>query len=332
MTASDEPIRWAVNLPLPGLALRDHRRAVEALPDLGYSDVWTGEGGGLDAFTPLAAAAAWSPGLGVGTGVLPIFTRGPAVIAQTAAALADLTDGRLTLGIGTSVPAHVSALNDVPFTKPVTRLRDTLRFLRTALRGDTVDQEYETFTVRGFRLPRTSTVRPKVVVGALRPKMVQLGLSEGDGVITNVLTAADLTQVLDAAGPRPPGKEIVVKVFVCPTDDEDHARSAGRAFLGWILNQAPYRAFHDWLGRGDRLQEARGRFDAGDQQAAGRALPEDLVDALWIHGSPAECHRQIARFAQEGVTSILLYVAPTPELLTGRADLLDVLARLRGGA
>ncbi|MEV8632001.1 LLM class F420-dependent oxidoreductase [Streptosporangium sp. NPDC051023] len=325
---SDE-IRWAVNLPLPGLAPRDHRRVVEALPDLGYADVWTGEGGGVDAFTPLAAAAAWQPRLGVGTGVVPVPTRGPAVLAQTAASLADLADGPVRLGIGTSVPAHVSALNGVPFDRPIARLRDTLRFLSSALRGEHVDEEYETFSVRGFQM-RAANV--KIVLGALRPRMVRLGLTEGDGFITNVLTSDDLTQVLQTAGPRPAGKEIVVKVFVCPTEDAEYARRAGRAFLGWILNQPPYRAFHDWLGRAESLDRSRALFDAGDRAAAGQALPDDLVDALWVHGTVAECRRQISRFVQDGVTSVLLYVAPTPGLLSGRDDLASVLSGLRPAA
>ena len=131
-----EDVRFAVNLPLPGPALRDQRELVTALPDLGYADVWTGEGSGADAFTPLAAAAAWQPRLGVGAGVVPVFTRGPGVLAQTAATLANLvgprpdgSPGRVLFGIGTSVPAHVSAINGFTFDRPVARLRDTLRFL-----------------------------------------------------------------------------------------------------------------------------------------------------------------------------------------------------------
>ncbi len=321
-------IRWAVNLPLPGKALRDHRETIEALPGLGYHDVWTGEGGGIDAFTPLAAAAAWQPALGVGTGVVPVFTRGPAVLAQTAAALAELTRERVMLGLGTSVPAHVTALNDIPFARPVTRLRDTVRFLTSALRGDLVDEEYETFSIHGFQMPPVP-VRPKVVLGALRPRMVRIGLTEADGIITNVLGHGDLRRVIAEAGPLPPGKEIVVKLFVCPTEDVAHARRAGRAFLGWILNQAPYRAFHDWLGRGDRLGGSRALYDSGDRAGAGRTLPDDVVDELWIHGSLDECRERIGRFAQDGVSSVLLYVAPTPELLTGRHDLTGVLSGLR---
>ncbi|GAA5037693.1 putative F420-dependent oxidoreductase [Thermocatellispora tengchongensis] len=325
-----EHVRWAVNLPLPGLALREHRRIVEALPGMGYDDVWTGEGGGIDAFTPLAAAAAWQPRLGLGTGVVPVLTRGPGVLAQTAASLADLAgnsgSGRVLLGIGTSVPAHVTALNGVAFDRPVARVRDTLRFLTAALRGEPVDAEYETFTVRGFQMPATGV---KVVLGALRPRMVRLALDEGDGFVTNLLTPADLARVLAEAGPVPEGREIVAKVFVCPTEDVAYARRAGRAFLGWILNQPPYRAFHDRLGRGGVLARSRELFDAGDRRAAGEALPDGLVDDLWLSGPVPELRDRIARYAQPGVTSVLIYVAPTPGLLSGADDLATVLAGLR---
>ncbi|SHK56365.1 probable F420-dependent oxidoreductase, Rv3093c family [Pseudonocardia thermophila] len=313
-------MRWEVTLPLPGLPLRGHRELVEALPDLGWSGVWTGEGGGLDGLTPLAAAAAWQPRLRVGTGVLPVQTRGPAVLAQTAAALAGLTDAGVLLGVGSSVPAHVTALNGIGFDRPYARVRDTVRFLRAAVRGQLVDEDYATFAVRGFRLPAPARP-PKIVVGALRPRMVRLGLDEGDGVITNILSAADLGAVLAAAGPVPGGKEIVVKVFVCPTEDARFARATGRRFLGWITNQPPYRAFHDWLGRGAQLAASRAAFDAGDIQRAGAAIPDDVVDALWVHGSPDECRARLAAFAQAGVSTVLVYLAPTPEPLPLAATL-----------
>lgn len=326
-----EEVRFAVNLPLPGPALRDQRELVTALPDLGYADVWTGEGSGADAFTPLAAAAAWQPRLGVGAGVVPVFTRGPGVLAQTAATLAHLvgprpdgSPGRVLFGIGTSVPAHVSAINGFTFDRPVARLRDTLRFLTAALRGEPADGDYETFSIRNF--PRWAPTGVKVLVGALRPRMVRLSLTEGDGFITNVLTPADLGKVLQEAGSRPDGKEIVVRLFVCPTEDAGHARRTGRAFLGWITNQAPYRAFQDWLGHGDAFKLSRARYDEGDRRGAEAELPDDLVDSLWIHGSPAECRRRIAEYLQEGVTSIVINVIPTPELLSGRAELTLILA------
>lgn len=318
--------RWGVNLPLPGRTLPEHRATVEALPDLGYDEVWTGEGGGFDAFGPLTAAAAWQPRLAVGTGVVPVFTRGHGVLAQTAATLAELTHAEVLLGIGSSVPAHVTALNGVSFERPLSRVRDTVRFLRAAFRGDPIDEDYDTFSARGFELGLRPARPPRILVGALREKMTRLAYDEADGAVLNLLAADDLHTVLARADAPRPGKRTVVKLFVQPTADADLARATGRGFLGWILNQAPYRAFHEGLGRGGFLQASAERFDDGDRAGAARAIPDAVVDDLWIHGPPEACREQIARFVVPGVTTVLLFVAPTPELQRRP----DGLARLLG--
>ncbi|MGW2543822.1 LLM class F420-dependent oxidoreductase [Kitasatospora sp. NPDC001574] len=327
-----DPPRWGITLPLPGLSLDRHRFLVERLPDLGYTDVWTGEGGGSDAFTPLAAAAAWSPGLRVGTGIVPVHTRGPAVLAQTAATLAQLAPGRVLLGIGASVPAHVTDINGIPFDEPFKRTRDVLRFVTRALQGEHVSGDFDTFSIAGYRLPEPPAEPVKVILGALRPGMLRLGFTEGDGAITNLLFPEDVPKVLDAVGPQPPGKELVVKVFVCPTEDTEHARRATRPFLAWILNREPYRKFHEWLGNGELLAETHRRWAAGDVEGARRALPDEVVDGLFVSGSPEECRRRILRYHRPGVTTIQLYVSLPPEVLADRNRLLDTLARLGPGA
>ncbi|MFE7464113.1 LLM class F420-dependent oxidoreductase [Streptomyces sp. NPDC057499] len=333
-------VRWGVNLPLPAQSLAAQRRTVEALPDLGFTDVWTGEGGGIDAFTPLAAAAAWQPRLRLGTGVVPVFTRGPGILAQTAATLARLTETEVLLGVGASVPAHTTALNGGTHDRPLTRVRDTVRFLKRALRGEPVGEDYATLSAPGFSLGFTPPRPPKVLVGALRPRMLGVAYGDGDGAVLNLLTADDVPKVIaagraegrvDGVGGRPlPERETVVKLFVCPTRDVAYARGAGRGFLGWILNQKPYHAFHEWLGRGELLKESYEAYLAGDRVGASAALPDGLVDALWLHGEPAALRERIAAFLHPGVTTLLLYVAPTPELYARPDALTGLLAELRG--
>ena len=73
--------RHGITIPLPG-ALPDQREWFELLEELGYTDVWSAEANGNDGLTPLALAAAWSPSLRLGTAILPVYTRGPALLAQ----------------------------------------------------------------------------------------------------------------------------------------------------------------------------------------------------------------------------------------------------------
>jgi alkanesulfonate monooxygenase SsuD/methylene tetrahydromethanopterin reductase-like flavin-dependent oxidoreductase (luciferase family) len=94
--------RWGLTLPLPTLPLAAHAEHVRRAEAAGYTDMWSGETQGPDGFTPLALAAAWTERARLGTGVVGVFTRGPALLAQQAAALADASEGRFALGIGAS--------------------------------------------------------------------------------------------------------------------------------------------------------------------------------------------------------------------------------------
>src|SRR4051795_10312630 len=161
--------RSGMTVPLFDLPLAEHRAWLEELLDLGYTDLWSSEADGTDAFTPLALAAAWTPQARLGTAIVPAFTRGPAVLAQTAAAMAEAAPGRFVLGVGTSSNVIVERWNDIPFDEPFKRTRDVVRFLRRALTGERIDEQFETFTVRGFRLGRVPEQQPPLLVAALRP-------------------------------------------------------------------------------------------------------------------------------------------------------------------
>src|SRR3954465_12045142 len=139
-----------MTVPLDGLPLSEHAAWARGLADLGYTDIWSSEANGTDAFTPLALAAAWAPSLRLGTAIVPAYTRGPGLLAMSAAALAEAAPGRVVIGIGTSSDVIVERWNDLPFEQPYQRTRDVVRFLQTALRGEKVSAEYDTFTVKGF--------------------------------------------------------------------------------------------------------------------------------------------------------------------------------------
>jgi alkanesulfonate monooxygenase SsuD/methylene tetrahydromethanopterin reductase-like flavin-dependent oxidoreductase (luciferase family) len=101
---------YGITIPFDGIPLPEQRELVAQLPDLGYTDVWSSESGGADAFTPLAVASAWAPSLRLGTAIVPAYTRGPATLAQCAATLAAAAPGRVPHGIGTTTQVIVCVL------------------------------------------------------------------------------------------------------------------------------------------------------------------------------------------------------------------------------
>src|SRR5215469_6902729 len=209
--------RWGITIPLPGRTLSEQREIISSLPDLGYTDAWSAELSGADAFTPLVLASVWTDQIRFGTAIATIYTRGPALLAMNAATMADLAPGRFVLGIGTSSPVIVEAWNGIELARPYQRARDTLLFLRAALAGEKVSAEYESFTISGFRLDPPPAPAPGLALAALGPGMVRLAASLADGAITNWLAPSDVPTVHAVAGP---GCELIAPIFVVPTADE----------------------------------------------------------------------------------------------------------------
>jgi probable F420-dependent oxidoreductase len=314
-----------MTVPLSGIPLADHAAVYAALAQAGFTDLWSSEVAGTDAFTPLTLAALWQPGLRLGTAVAPVYTRGPGLLAMSAAALAEVAPGRFALGIGASSPVVVQDWNATRFVEPFRRTRDTLRFLRAALRGETVDEVYDTFTVRRFRLERPPAVPPRILLGALRPRMLHLAGAEADGAILNWLAADDVPQVLAELGERREGFEITARIFVCPTEDANHARTLGRRMITSYLTVPAYAEFHRWLGREPVLGPMWRAWAEGDRRGAGAAVPDEVIDALILHGPPESCRAQVQRYADAGVDTPVIALLPTPELADGSAAALGTL-------
>jgi probable F420-dependent oxidoreductase len=299
--------RWGLTIPLAGMSLLEQREVIAELPGLGYTDAWSAETNGHDAFTPLALGSQWAPELRLGPAIVPVYTRGPALLAQHAATMAELAPGRFVLGIGTSSPAIVQNWNGVPFEDPYRRTRDTLRFLRRALNGEKVTAEYDTFTVKGFKLERAPEIPPQIALAALRPGMLRLAAREADGAITNWLAPHDVKKVRSELGTE---KELIARIFVCPSDNAEEARQLGRWLIAAYMTVPVYAAFHEWLGRGAALKPMNEAWAAGDRQAALKSIPDEVVDDLIVHGSPDQCRARIREYTAAGLDTPVLMVLP----------------------
>ena len=302
--------RYGMTIPFDKVPLHAQREWIEELESLGYTDVWSSEADGADAFTPLALASVWAPSLRLGSAIVPAYTRGPATLAQCVAALADAAPGRVAFGIGTSSNVIVERWNDIPFEEPYKKVRDTVRFLRTALTGEKVRHDYETFSVNGFKCVIVPEQQPRILIAALRDGMLRLAGREGDGAIVNWLSADDVSQVVPHVHAGGADKEVVARIFVAPTTDADAVRALGRYAIAAYLNVPVYAEFHRWLGRGELLQPMWDLWAAGDRKEALAAIPDSVVDELIVHGSPGECREHVQRYVENGITCPALALLP----------------------
>jgi probable F420-dependent oxidoreductase len=303
--------RYGITIPLDSVPLHAHKEWFARIRALGYTDVWSAEVDGADGFTPLALAAAWEPELKLGVAITPAYTRGPAILAQSVAGIADAAPGQFAFGLGASSEAIVAKWNGLPFENQYKRVRDTLRFVRLALTGEKITQAYEGFSVDGFRLGRVPEQQPDIYVAALRPGMLHLAGREADGVILNWLSADDVRKsVAEVKAAGGENHEVVARIFVAPSEDLELVRTVVRRMITSYLNVHAYAEFHRWLGRGPALQPMWDAWAAGDRKGALAAIPDEVIDELVVHGSLAECRTHIRRYMDNGITIPALAVIP----------------------
>jgi probable F420-dependent oxidoreductase len=298
--------RWGLTLPLPNLPLREHAELVRRAEAAGYTDFWSGETQGPDGFTPLALCATWTERARLGTGVVGVFTRGPALLAQQAAALSDASNGRFVLGIGASSDRIVEGWNQMPFEKPLTKMSETVEFLRTAFAGER--------TSTGFKLDQAPAEPVPIVLAALRGKMLRLAVEKADGAFTNFLPLAALPKVTEQLDGAPQGFELACRFFCLP-GERDQVEALARFMFASYATVPVYEAFFRWLGYGGRIDEMVAAWKAKDREAAVAAAPWGLIEDTFIFGTPVEMRDRLEAYVAGGITLPVVTPITTPDKL-----------------
>jgi probable F420-dependent oxidoreductase len=306
--------RWGLTVPFTGIRLAECAELVKRADAAGYTDLWSGETNGPDGFTPLALASAWTDRARLGTGVVGVMQRGRALLAQEAAALADASGGRFALGIGASSDRIVEGWNGMPFEKPLTRVSETIEFLRVALAGERADG--------GFKLERAPEAMVPIIVAALRGKMLRLAVEKGDGAFTNFLPLEGLPKVVEQLEGAPDGFELLCRFFCIPGEREQVEPLARFMFSSYITVPV-YEAFYRWLGYGERIDEMVEAWAAKDRQRAAEAAPWELIEEMFIFGSPERMRERLQTFVDGGITLPVLTPITTPDNL---GELIEALA------
>src|SRR5436190_9868480 len=315
-------LRWGLTIPFAGVPLADHEPLVRRAEAAGYDDLWSAEATGYDGFTPLALAAAWTERVRLATGVVNPYTRGPALMAQSVAAIADASSGRFVLGIGSSSDVIVERWNRIPFAKPLSRVRQAVEELRPVLAGERGPG--------GFKLESPPREAVPIVVAALRDRMLALGGEIGDGTFLNFLPVSAVPHVVERiregeaqAGKEPGSGEVVCRFFTIPQPFEEGIALARFAFAAYATVPV-YEAFFRALGWGERIDPLVAAWRDGDRGLALERAPDDLIREVFLFGSPEEQRARLDEFAAAGITTFTILPMCAPEQLPG---LIDGLAR-----
>jgi alkanesulfonate monooxygenase SsuD/methylene tetrahydromethanopterin reductase-like flavin-dependent oxidoreductase (luciferase family) len=277
---------------------------------LGYDSVYTTHIAGRDSLSLLMAYASVSERARLGTGVVPIFSRTPAAMAQTAATIDEFSGGRMVLGLGVSHRVTVENWYGAKIEKPVTQMREYASIVRAILRGESPpDGEFfnTKFQFMGYE-PRPEL---PIHIAALSPNMLRLTGKIADGVmlwLCNPDSLRDLvvpavTEGRERSGQGIEGFDVVAAVPVGLTDDPDAARARQRQELVTYASLPFYRAMLERSGFGDDLAAFDEGIQAGDVERAKAGLSDRMLGALAGIGSADDLRAAVERYREAGTTS-----------------------------
>jgi probable F420-dependent oxidoreductase len=276
----------------------------------GYESAWVAEGHGGDQFAVLAACATQTSRILLGTAISSVFVRTAPTIAMAAASVDDLSGGRFILGLGSSHKVQVEGEHGVPYTKPLTRVRESVALIRGLLRDGHVRFTGETIRSEGFDLWFTPR-RPEIPIylSAVFPKMTELCGEIADGIILTRSTVATAGQIRERiadgakrAG-RDPGRIAVTTLL--PTavgTTRQEALDALRPGLAFYAGFFPrYNRMMAEHGFSEEAAAVAGAWARGDRSAAERAVSDAMIDATSIAGTPEECRARVEDYRRSGI-------------------------------
>ncbi len=277
---------------------------------LGFDAVYLTHIAGRDSLTTLMAYAAASERTRLGTGVVPIFSRTPATMAQTAATIDEYSGGRMVLGLGVSHKVTVENWHGAKIDKPVTQMREYVGAVRAILRGEAAP-ESERFPTRFAFMGYEARAELPIYIAALSPNMIRLAAEVADGLMLWLCCPSyiestvipSVREGLEAAGRPADGFDVVAAVPSALTDDVDEARATFRQDLIPYASLPFYRAMLESSGFAEEIAAFDAGMAAGDPEQAKAGLSDRMLAELAGIGDRAEVHAAVRRYQDAGVTS-----------------------------
>ncbi|MCA1839436.1 MAG: LLM class flavin-dependent oxidoreductase [Actinobacteria bacterium] len=303
-----------MSLPLEGIGVEETVELAKLAESNGYTDIWSAESGAADGLTPLAAISSVTSKVRLGTAILPVYIRPPALLAMSASSMQMLSGGRFVLGIGTSSSIIIEKWMGMNFEAPLKRMRETVAYLREALGGKKVDFEGDTFKSRGFRLGTGAPQPVPIYIGALGPRMLRLAGEIADGVVLWLFTPDGVKDALyqvrkgaASVGRDPDEIDVVARIVVAMDEDAE--------FLKYMLRRttttyAMVDVYNRSLARQGFETEAAQiakLWAEGDREGAANAVTDEMLSSLYVAGDKAACVTQLQRFREAGVKTPVVF-------------------------
>lgn len=309
---------------------------MDAIPGLariaethGFGCAWAGEANNKDPSIMLAAIAAVTSRLQIGSAVYHILGRTPATLALQAVGLDELSGGRFLLGLGVSNPS-IARWHGLPFDHPLGRAREYLEITRRAMQGEKVSFEGKYYSSTGFRMPfKPSGRRIPIYLAAFGPQMSRLAGRLTDGVLINMASPSEVRRIIgevrqgaEEAGKDPAGLEVICKLRCSLAADRAKAREALSRVLTFYTLADYYRDLLTRMGFGDEVTAMRAAWQSSGFQAARALISDRLFQGVPMVAATSveEIRERVRPYAEAGATRVILPYVPASEDVVGEME------------
>jgi probable F420-dependent oxidoreductase len=321
------------------LSIRENVLLAQYAEMRGLDTVWASEYR-RDAVVLMAMLAAGTEQVGVGTSIVPIYTRSPAVLAMSAAAVAEIAPGRAILGLGSSTPVIVEKWHGFERSRPLVALEEYIETIRSILRDERTQFAGSVVRTDGFRLEFPSLAAPdvRIFAAALAEKALATAARVADGVLLNAAPIGYLPTIralvdraAAAAGKEPLPIAGDVRVGIGSGEDLRQMRERQRKAMASYGGVGPYNRFYAQAGYPNQAAAIAAGWEAGDNTSAVAALDDEMLDAIVAVGSEANVRDRVAAFLAAGMDEVIVYPVWGAEDRPSDAirHVIDVVADLR---
>ena len=277
--------------------------------------LWVPESWGRESFATLGAISQVTKKVSLGTSIINIYSRTPAIVAMAATTLDMLSDNRTIIGLGASTAAIVENWHGLKFNRPASRMKEYIECLRLMTRGEKVKYNGEFFQINNFRIlhqPQRANI--PIFMAAVNKKMVSMASKLADGILLYLRPLEELKRTATELKQATKGKSFEIACsFICAMSNKEPEKARARAattLAFYIAVGEYYSKFLADNGFKIEVEEITAEYRKAGADNAAKYVSDRMLSSLVICGSSEECRESLSKFLSTGITLPIIQFNP----------------------
>lgn len=277
--------------------------------------LWVPESWGRESFATLGAISQVTRKVSLGTSIINIYSRTPAIVAMAATTLDMLSDNRTIIGLGASTAAIVENWHGLKFNRPACRMKEYIECLRLMTRGEKVKYNGEFFQINNFKIlhqPQRANI--PIFMAAVNKKMVSMASKLADGILLYLRPLEELKRTATELKQATKGKSFEIACsFICAMSNKEPEKARARAattLAFYIAVGEYYSKFLADNGFKIEVEEITAEYRKAGADNAAKYVSDRMLSSLVICGSSEECRESLSKFLSTGITLPIIQFNP----------------------